>query len=482
MRKGDHKKASWAYLGAIIIIIAASMAVATLAAIILGDHEHVTSFLLPTIFALAVGAILYRPYFGQKLPSLTIRDAMSIVVAGWLCAFLISAWPFVLGGILSYRLALFEAISGWTTTGLSVINEAEVPHVYLFWRSFMQFLGGAGFAIAMLASVLGTTGAGLSHAEGRQEIMPMVKRSASIIGLIYLAYAGTFTVIYWILGMSPFDAVNHSMAVLSTGGFSTNPESIAAWPTLPIEAATIIMMIIGNTDFRTHHKLLRGKWREAWDNPEFKTMLAFSLAIILFLILLPTFGATYNLREAVFQVISALSTTGYGTVDLSRWTGPALAALILLMSIGGGVNSTAGGMKQRRIYLIYKSISWHLREAVLPRTAVVSHTIKEDGRVTEIDDGEIREVGNFLLLYIFTLFAASLGIASFGYPFTDAFFEAASALGTVGLSVGITSPTAPPAVLWIEKVCMFLGRLEFFAILIAVKKWLDALDERIPRS
>lgn len=462
------------YLGAIVMFIGSSLVITAGLSIALQEGEHFLSFFLPGIATLAAGGLLHYPSRRNGLPPMSIRDSMSIVVAGWIIAFFVSAWPFVLSGLASYRLSLFESISGWTTTGLSVMAVEQLPRVFLLWRSLMQYLGGAGFAIAMLASIIGPAGAGISRAEGRQEVLPMVRQSAAAIGIIYLSFGFVVTIGFHIFGMTWFDAVNHSMAALSTGGFSTAGESLAAWNNHSLEIFTILAMMIGNINFMTHHRLMRGQWYEALRSPEIKVLGLTILLAVGFLAAAPAFPIT--LRDTLFQIISALSTTGFSTVNLgAAWPGVGLGVLIILMCIGGGINSTAGGLKQRRIYLMAKSLSWQIKEAVLPRRAVVSRTIMDHGRVVDIDDDALKKVANFIILYLATLAAAALIIAAYGYPVADALFEAASAVGTVGLSVGITGPEAPAGVLWVQKLCMFLGRLEFFAIIIAVRRWLMSL-------
>ena len=462
------------YLGGIVIIIGFSLAFTAAIAVFLGEMQHTRAFAIPAVVSLVAGILLYAPVRHRGMQPLNLRDSMSIVVAGWIFAFLISAWPFVLGGIAPFRLALFESVSGWTTTGLSVMVEEQLPRTYLFWRSFMQYLGGAGFAIAMLSSIIGPIGVGLSRAEGRQEVLPMIRQSSATMGLIYLSYGLIAALGFRIFGMGWFHAVNHAMAALSTGGFSTMGDSIGSWNSFPLEMFTLVVMIAGNINFMTHHHLLRGNFKQAFRNPDVKVFGATAAAAVAFMLIAPAVSA--SLRTTVFQVLSALSTTGFSTVDLSGWSETSLGLLIVLMIIGGGINSTAGGLKQRRIYLMVKSLSWHLREAILPRRAVVSHSIEDHGHVVDVEDTQLRQVANLAFLYVGTLMSAALIISAYGYPLTEALFEAASSVGTVGLSVGITAPDAPAGVLWVQKVCMFLGRLEFFAILVALRRWIGALS------
>jgi trk system potassium uptake protein TrkH len=184
-----------------------------------------------------------------------------------------------------------------------------------------------------------------------------------------------------------------------------------------------------------------------------------------------TFGE--RLRAAVFNAVSALSTTGFATVDLSQWNGLGWLVLILFMLIGGGAGSTAGGIKQFRIYVLVRGLVWEFRRTLLPRRAVTEPDVWQGEHRLFISDAQLRQVSMFVFLYV-AVFALGSGIiAAYGYPLQDSLFEFASALSTVGVSVGITTPDAPLGVLWVEMLAMFLGRLEFFTIVIGVMKLLD---------
>jgi trk system potassium uptake protein TrkH len=203
-------------------------------------------------------------------------------------------------------------------------------------------------------------------------------------------------------------------------------------------------------------------------------------------------GLGTSLRATIFNAVSALSTAGFATVDFRTWNGLGWLVLILLMLVGGGTGSTAGGIKQYRIYVLYRGLLWEFRRRLLPRRAITEPDVWKGEQRTFIDDAHLRQVGLFVFLYVLTLFVGSGVLAAHGYPLHDSLFEYASALSTVGISVGITSPSAPAGVLWAEIVAMILGRLEFFTVVVGLARlggdlsaMLDAFrkkEHRFPRK
>jgi trk system potassium uptake protein TrkH len=441
------------------------------------------AFLVPAVPVCVTGVVLILAARGQRSRGLTLPEGALIVVVGWILAFLLSAYPLhVLAG-LNFTQGIFEAVSAWTTTGLSVVDVTAVPRCLLLWRSIMQLAGGAGLAIIMLAVFSLPVGAGLYRAEGRtDQLAPHVLASTRLVILLYSGYALAGVVAYRLAGMTWFDAVNHSFSAVSTGGFSTRVESIGYWDSPAIEAVTIALMLLGNLNFMTAYLLVRGKLRLFVRNGEVKTGAVLLLAGILLLFFVGT-GSLYpsldkRLRVAVFETVSALTTTGYSTVGYTKWPASGFLMLVALMLVGGGTCSTAGGIKKLRIYLLFKSVIWEIRRTLLPRRVVMESFIYMGEDKVFVNDRMLSTVGSFVFLYLATWVAGSLVIAVFGYELRDALFEFASAVGTVGLSIGITSAGVQPAILWAEIAGMFLGRLEFFVVFVALGK----LAGRLRRS
>jgi trk system potassium uptake protein TrkH len=430
---------------------------------------------VPAIGLVAFGAFLWLVFRNRNGQSLDIQQSAVIVVLSWFIVCLFSAWPFMALQNLSFTQAVFESVSGWTTTGLSVVDAEQSSNLILLWRSIMQLAGGAGLAIIMLATIVGPVGPAVGIAEGRsQQLVPQVRQSARIVMKIYVAYAIVGIVAYYIAGVGLFDAVNHTFAAISTGGFSTKADSIGYWNSISVEAVTLPLMILGNLNFLTAYLLFHGKTKVASKNGEVRLMLllipvcAVALFFLVCTSLYPTFSK--SVRVAVFETVSALTTTGFSTVSYGNWNSFGFLLMITLMLIGGGTCSTAGGIKQYRIYVLYKSLIWEVKRFFLPRTTVSENFIWQGEQKDFISDSRIKQIGIFIFLYLATYSVGSLIIASTGIGLKESLFEFASALGTVGLSVGVTGSHASPVILWTEIFGMLLGRLEFFVIITGLMK------------
>ncbi|MFZ2147897.1 MAG: TrkH family potassium uptake protein [Sedimentisphaerales bacterium] len=430
-------------------------------------------FIAPSVVMVSLGVVFWLLFRNKNGQLLDIRQSAVIVVLSWMTVCLFSAWPFMAIQNLNFTQAIFESVSGWTTTGLSVVNVEQSSHLILLWRSIMQWAGGAGLAIIMLATIVGPAGPALGIAEGRsQQLVPQVRQSAKIVMMIYAGYAVIGIVAYKLAGMNIFDAINHTFAAISTGGFSTKTDSIGHWNSLSIEAVTLPLMILGNLNFLTAYLLLHGKIKAVSQNGELRLMLLLvpvcSVALF-FLVCISLYTAlSKSVRVAVFETVTAITTTGFSTVSYNNWNSFGVLLIIALMLIGGGTCSTAGGIKQYRIYVLYKSIIWEIKGFFLPRNTVTENYIWQGEQKDFISDTRIMQIGTFVFFYLATYVLGSLVIASTSVSLEESLFEFASALGTVGLSVGVTGPQASPVILWTEIFGMFLGRLEFFVIISGV--------------
>jgi trk system potassium uptake protein TrkH len=431
-------------------------------------------FLVPGLALGLPSLVAWRRLTPRPAASLTMPEGAVIVVLTWLLTTAAGAVPFLFAG-MGFTHAVFESTSGWTTAGLSVLDVSQASPLLLFYRSVTQLAGGAGLAILMLSTLTGPLGPGLAVIEGRQEqLLPHVRRSARLVLTMYAVYNVFGILALRLAGMSWFDAVNHAFSALSTGGFSTRAQSIAYWQSPAVEAVIIVLMLLGMLNFLTAYTLLRRKFTAVMRNSEVRQS-AILLVLGTGVLLVGATGGLYatfgeRLRAAVFNAVSALSTTGFATADLSRWNGLGWLVLILFMLIGGGAGSTAGGIKQYRIYVLIRGLVWEFRRRLLPRRAVTEPDIWQGEHRLFISDTQLQQVSMFVFLYV-AVFAVGSGIiAAYGYPLQDSLFEFASALSTVGISVGITSPDAPTGILWVEMLAMFLGRLEFFTIVIGLIK------------
>ena len=444
------------------------------------EAKHVSAFLLPGLLLALGGLALWRLFHARRGPVLSIQDGGVVVLLSWVVVTVVSAVPLMITLDLHFTQAFFESISGWTTTGLSVVDVEKAPRVILLWRSIMQLAGGAGMAIILVTLAGGPLGPGVAVAEGRSDqLVPHVRRSARLVLTIYAGYAASCTVALAIAGMSWFDAANHAFAAVSTGGFSTRAPSLAYWDSPWIEAITIVYMLLGSTNFQIGHLLLRGRFRDVWRNGEVKTV-GLLMALFIPVVVIFATGAIYvgfgrQVRVALFEVVTAITTTGFTTsagAIYRGWPRMGIFLLIPLMIIGGGTGSTAGGIKQHRAYLLACAVWWELRRLCLPGRTVIDTSIWRGDELVWVSDRGVVQAATFVVAYMM-IYAVGVGVLiACGSGLQESLFEYASSLGTVGLSVGVTSASAPAAVLWAEIVGMFLGRLEIFIVFIALRKLL----------
>ncbi len=470
---GQRYRAILAYAGLVCLVVSLLILSPLLLLPAFPQEAHLAwAFLLPGLGLGVPSVMLWRFLTPRASTSLGRQEGAVIVVLAWTAALLAGAIPFLPGAGLSFTQALFESTSGWTTAGLSVVDVGGASRLLLFYRSVIQLAGGAGLAILMLSALAGPVGPGLSVAEGREEqLLPHVRRSIRLVLRMYLGYVAAGIALLALAGMDWFDAVNHAFTALSTGGFSTRSQSIGYWDSPVIEGAIIGLMLLGTLNFLTVYTLFTGKLRAVVRNSEVRLSGVLLLAGVGLL-----FGATGGLytslpdrlRAVVFNAVSALSTTGFSTVDTRPWSSLGWLVLIVLMLIGGGTGSTAGGIKQYRIYVLFRGLVWEVRRLLLPRRAVTEPDVWRGEQRQFVTDSHLRQVALFVFLYLAVFLVGSGLLAAYGYPLQDSLFEFASALSTVGISVGITAPDAPAGVLWAEMGAMVLGRLEFLTVAVGL--------------
>ena len=465
------------YIGIMMTIVGFSMIVPIIIMLVYPEtQKEFFYFFIPGVLSVLLGEILRRKFLKKESEvKLSIQESGIIVAFSWLMAVIICGIPFVVSGQLNFVQAVFEAVSGLTTTGLSVVNVEKTSNAFLLWRSVMQFLGGAGLAVIMLSAIIGPSGVELYNAEARSDkLMPHIKKTTTMIMIIYTGYIVGGIILYIIAGMPWFDAINHSIAAVSTGGFSTKALSIGYYDSVSIEFITNILMILGTINFAAHTVLLKGKVKKFFQIGEIKFLgfVLFTFIPIVF------YFCTINLfesiskawRVAIFEVVSALSTTGFSTVGYSNWNGFGAFVLIIAMLIGGGTGSTAGGIKHYRVYVLLKSLWWNIKSFVLPKRIYKQYyVVRPDGKYY-VNDKHITEITSVLTIYLTTFVVCVLILLAHGYEIKECMFEIASCLSTVGLSMGVTSPDAPSLVLITESIAMFLGRLEFIVVFYSILK------------
>lgn len=445
---------------------------------------YAKNFIIPSVISLLIGYLLAFTFASKTKGRLENHQDLILVVLIWVTATLISSVPFLLLGKYSFTHSIFEATSGYSTTGLSIVDVEHTPHIYLFFRSLMQFFGGVGLVLVVTSVLSDKFSMKLYHAEGHTDkLLPNLKKSARVILSIYLGYILIGSLAYWMMGMSFFDAINHSISAVSTGGFSTRTASIGYYDSLGIEIVTMILMLLGSTNFIIHLFLFKGQIKNILRHSETKFLIGaliigIGLFSLLYYIQSPE-GIGNAIRFGTFQFITALTTSGYQTIsDFRTLSSILFGFVILLMMIGGSIGSTAGGIKQYRIIMFFKSIYWNFLDRITNKKVIRTHYMNKVGKKLSVDENELMNNYNFIGMYLLILLIGTLIIASFGFSLSDSMFEFASALGTVGLSVGITSYLAHPIVLWTLTCGMFLGRLEIYIVFIAMIKFSSILTKR----
>ncbi len=439
------------------------------------DKKDIMAIICSGLISLIIGFLLKLNLKSDSDKSLTIQEGGIIVLFSWIIAVILGGLPFIFSGQLSFTQAIFEAVSGFTTTGLSVVNVEETSNMFLLWRSIMQLMGGAGLVVILLSAIIGPHGDNLYNAEARSDrLVPNAKKTVTMIMKIYLSYILSGIILYSIAGMPIFDAINHSIAAVSTGGFSTKADSIGFYNSVSIELITIILMILGTINFASHMLLWKGKFKDFFRIGETRFMLFFMGILIPFVLYFTTLNLfsslSKSLRVAAFEIISAISTSGFSTVPYTNWNPLGIFTMIILMIIGGGIGSTAGGLKLYRVYTCFKVFIWNIKSVNLPKRVIKeNYIIRPEGKFY-VSNGHLVEISSFFTIYFFMYIISVTILLAHNYSIFEAMFEMASCFSTVGLSIGVTSPDAPILVLWTQIVGMFFGRLEFFVIFFSIGK------------
>ncbi|WP_347839924.1 potassium transporter TrkG [uncultured Draconibacterium sp.] len=463
-------------LGFLLIVEGIAMCIALLVALIYGESD-ILAFLISAGINLAIGgAIAVGTTKAKK--EIGKREGFIIVSMVWIVFSFFGSLPYIISGsIPSFTDAFFETISGFTTTGSSILNDIEaLPHGMLFWRSITQWLGGMGIIVLSLAilPVFGIGGMQLFMAEvpgpTPDKISPRIKQTAKTLWVIYLAFTIAETLLLWIGGMSFFDAICHSFTTMATGGFSTKQASIAHWPSPFIQYVIIIFMFLAGTNFTLSYFAIKGKFSVAYKDEEFKYYsfftLGFTALIFIGLLITTQLGIEKAFRDALFQVITIITTTGYATADYLTWA-PVLTMLIfLLFFFGGSAGSTGGGIKIMRIVVLLKNGYYELKRLVHPNAIIPVRFNKHS-----VDAKIVTNVLAFFMIY-FVIFAFSTVIFTLIEPDMESSMGAvATCLGNIGPGLGSVGPAEnfyhiKPVGKWFLSFLMLLGRLELFTVLV----------------
>jgi len=471
------------YLGKIILGLGFTMLVPIAMGFALGEINPTLDFLISIELSLILGLLLIKLCYTEK--DLSWMEGMIVVSLSWLVAMVLGAIPLYLSGHWnSYLDACFDAMSGFATTGLALVQDLDhISFAHNLWRHLIMFIGGQGIVIVALAFfVKGISGAFKMYVgEARDErVLPNVIHTARFIWLVSVVYLILGTTALGIVGslngMKPFNAFFHGacifMAAFDTGGFAPQSQNILYYHSLPFEIVTITIMILGAINFKLHYYIWMGNRREILKNIE--TVTLFITIMITFFI--TAFGLTQigtypkammMFRKGFYQLISGHTGTGYMTIYarqfINDWNHLALVGVICAMALGGAVCSTTGAIKMLRVGIIFKALLEDIKRIILSERAIVVqkfHHIKE----VFLEDKQARSALIITLAYLVLYSLGAIMGMLFGYPFLDSLFESTSAAANVGLSCGITTVTMPAALKLTYIFQMWAGRLEFMSI------------------
>ena len=446
--------------------------------------EEAKYFIIPGVISIIIGYIFSQIMRNKETSKLERHQDILLIFLVWVVAIFCSAFPFILSGSYNFTQAIFESTSGYTTTGLSVVDVSQASNAFLLYRSLLQFFGGVGLVLVITSAISDKYGMRLYYAEGHNDkLLPNLARSARLILSIYSIYIIVGSLLYVLFGMSLFDAFNHAIASVSTGGFSTQVLSIGYYQSFPIELITMILMLLGSTNLIIHLFIFKAKFKKAFHHAEIKLLFFITIIFLplmtISIISLNNNSFLYSLRIALFQFISAITTTGFQTVEQFSVLPYALNfCVIILMIIGGGVGSTSGGIKQYRVALALKSLYWNVRDKMSHQRTINTNYIQKYGKDVTVSTDDAQTNQSFILLYILTLIIGTLIFTIFGYTLQESLFEFSSALGTVGLSIGVIGFNSHPILLWTTIIGMFVGRLEFYVVIIALSKFTIDLSKK----
>ncbi len=476
------------YLGIFLAALALPLAVSALWAVWFAEWGAFEAFLRTIVVTVAAGFALWG--VGHRAAVRVYeREGLALVGLGWIFVAGASCLPYVFSGTMDLSSAYFESMSGYTTTGASVLETIEpVDKSLLFWRATTHWLGGMGI-IVLIVAVLPSLGAGgkqlyRSEVPGvdKTGLLPRMQDTAAMLYKIYVGMTVVQTACLVAAGMSLFDALCHTFATLSTGGFSTRTASVAAFDSLPVEIIIIVFMVLSGMNFGLYFAMLKGDWKAPLRNTEWRWYLGILLVASLLVTVnlmgvqgaIPEdpnasapdvrYGFGRALRMAVFQVSTIMTTTGFATDNTHLWPYFSRAVLIALMIVGACSGSTAGGTKVFRVALMAKIVRSQLERLFRPKTF---RAIRMNGLAVPM---EVQlTVFTFFALHVMVLVGGTMLMSLLGLPFQTAFSSVVATVNNIGPGMELVGSTGnyafvPPAGKWFLSLLMVIGRLEFFSI------------------
>ncbi len=442
------------------------------------ESDDIPSLIISGSITCLIGLLIW--FFTRKSENKDFgkREGYVIVTSSWIIMSLFGALPFIIhGSIPNYTDAFFETMSGFTTTGATILTDIEkLPYGLLFWRSLTQWLGGMGIIVLSLAilPILGIGGMQLFMAEvpgpTKDKVHPRVRETAKRLWGIYLILTAAETLLLLAGGMNLFDSITHSFTTMATGGFSPKNASIAFYTSPFIHYVIIVFMFFAGMNFTLHYYALHRNFSFLKDNNEFRFYAAIVIVATVFIVLihLPHVDFHYEeaIRQSLFHVISLVTTTGFVTSDFENWAPYSRIIFFVLLFVGGCAGSTGGSIKVIRHYLLFRNGFLELKRLVHPR-AIIPVRVNNKAVPMEI----ISNVQAFFILYILLFVFGSIVMSILGVDFVTSLGAVATCLGNVGPGIGTVGPVSnfahmPEVGKWILSFLMLLGRLELFTVLI----------------
>ena len=463
-------------LGVILVTEGFFMWLAIPMSLIFGEKDFL-QFMLSGAITVSAGMLAYLPLRKTKL-EVNRRDGYVIVTGAWILFSLFGTLPFLLtGSIPGFTDAFFETISGFTTTGASILNNIEdLSHAVLFWRSLIQWLGGMGIILLtlLLLPFLGIGGMQLFLAEvpspTPDKLHPHVKDTAKRLWFIYLIFTLTETLLLWAGEMGLYDAFCHSLTTMATGGYSTKQASIAYWNSPYIHYVITAFMFLAGTNFTLAYFGMHGQFRKIWENEEFKWYLGFiggfTLLVTLGLFFTGGGGLELAFRNAIFQVVSIITTTGYATADYLKWAPWLIVLIFTLMFFGGSAGSTGGGPKIMRVVVMLKNSTQELKRMIHPNAVIPVRLNK-----MAVEEPVVTSVLAFMAFYGIIAVVSMVVMSILGNDLNTSIGAVAATLGNIGPGIGKVGPALNFSEMhvagkWFLSFLMLVGRLELFTVLV----------------
>lgn len=436
------------------------------------------AFLYAGGLSLVLGAAVWYFTRDPANKELRKRDGYLVVTLGWVILSLSGSLPYVFSGTIPfYTDAFFETVSGYTTTGASILNEIEIlPKGILFWRSFTQWIGGMGIIVLTVAVLpfLGIGGMQLFMAESPglapDKMQPRIKATARRLWFIYMGLTAAECILLMLNGLNFYEAINHSFTTMATGGFSTKQASIAYFDSPVIHYIIILFMFLAGTNFTLTYFGFHGNFKKIFGNDEFRfyggIILVFTIVTTITLFIFEGTNFEKSLRDALFQVVSIITTTGYVTADYTNWTPFLTLLFFMMMFVGASAGSTAGGVKIVRHLILLRNSILEFKRIIHPSAVIPVRFNK-----TAISPDVTYNILAFIMSYILIFVIGSVVMSALGLDLVTAMGSVATSLGNIGPGIGEVGPVdnfanIPIVGKWILAVLMIMGRLELFTVLI----------------